>query len=101
MSVRCREGSGGLVLLEDGLGGDQDVDLVTDEEAPAVHRDVEVNAPLLARDRGRALEPGARATPRGRLGPEELDVQGDRLGDALDGQVAGDQQALATVLDPG
>src|SRR3954452_21814090 len=100
MSVRCREGSGGLVLLEDGLGGDQDVDLVADEEASAVHWDVEVNAPLLAGDGRRALETRTRSTPWVGRGAEELDVQGDRLGDALDGQVAGDKQALATVVNP-
>src|SRR3954471_977794 len=93
--------SGGLVLLEDGLHGDQDVDLVADEKASAVHRDVEVDAPLLAGDRRGALEARAGAAPRVGLDAEELDVQGDRLGDALDGQVTGHEQALAAVLDAG
>ena len=38
MSVRVlRSGGRGLVLLEDGLDGDGDVDLVADQEPAAVH----------------------------------------------------------------
>src|SRR4051794_7327160 len=93
--------SGGLVLLEDGLHGDQEVDLVADQEASTVHRDVEVDAPLLAGDGRGALEAGAGAAPRVGLDAEELDVQGDRLGDALDGEVTGHEEPLAAVLDDG
>ena len=89
----------GLVLLQDGLDGDGDVDLVADQQAAAVQRDVEVDAEVLAGDGRGALEADAGAAPRVAVGAEDLDVEGDRLGDALDGQVAGDEQALAAALD--
>src|SRR3954468_24833069 len=103
---RCRAAggevaSGGLLLLKHGLRGDDHVDLVADEQTATVHRDVEVDTPLLAGDLGGALETGAGAAPRVGLHAEELDVERDGLGDALDGQVAGNQQTLAAVDDVG
>jgi hypothetical protein len=61
---------------------------VADEELAAVERDVEVDAEVLAGDLGGGLEAETRAAPRVGAGAEELDVELDRTGDALDGQVA-------------
>ena len=73
-------------------GGDLELedDLLADEDAAGFERGVPVDAPVLAVDRGGALEADALVAVGIDGGAGVLEVDGDRLGDALDGQVAGD-----------
>src|SRR3954468_8235154 len=84
-----------------GLDLELDGDLVTDDDAAAVHRHVDVHAELLAGDVGLAGEAGAGAAVGVRTEPVELQVQHDGLGDALDGQVALDLPVLTVVAHRG
>src|SRR5690348_7341486 len=79
------DGSG----LKHSLDLEVDLHLVAHEELAAVERDVEVDPEVLAVDLGGRLEADALAAPRVGLDTEEVDVELDRLGDTLDGQVAG------------
>src|SRR3954469_22254552 len=69
------------------LHGEVDGHLVADEDLAAVERDVEVHAPVLAVDHGGGLEADALVAPRVLAGTEVLDLELDRLGDALDRQL--------------
>src|SRR5581483_10147781 len=84
-----------------GLDLEGDVHRVADEELAAVERDVEVHTELLAGDLGRRLEADALAAPRVGLDAEVLDVELDRLGDALDRQLAGRLLAVEAGRDEG
>src|SRR4051812_1430959 len=85
------QGSG---LLAHGLHGEVDVHLVPDEDAATVERDVEVHAEVLAVDDAVGLEAETLAAPRVLADAEELDLELDRAGDALEGQVADDGDAV-------
>src|SRR6185369_12905819 len=86
--------SGGL----DGGDVELDLDLVANEDAAPVERDVEGEAEVLAADGGPACEAGAVVAPRVLLAALELQGQVDRAGDVLDGQVAA-HDVLVAVLD--
>src|SRR3954465_797799 len=73
---------------EHGLDLELDGDLVADDDAAAVHRHVDVDAVGLAGDLGLGGEACARAAVGVRTEAVELQLQGDRLGDALDREVA-------------
>ena len=88
-------------LLKDCLDGEDDGDLVADDDGLADRRQVEVDAPLLAADGGVALERDAGAAPRVAAGAEVLELELDRLGDLADGQVAGSDQAAVVLLEAG
>src|SRR6266545_4821717 len=96
-----RAGAHGASGLKGGLHVEVDVDLVAEQQLAAVERDVEVDAPLLAADAGGGLETGDGLAVRVLLDTEQLDVQLDRLGDVLDGQVAGDDPRVAVLPDTG
>src|SRR6478752_7403387 len=78
-----------------GLDGERDLDLVADEELAALERLVPLDAEVLPVDRGGRLGAQLGLAPRVGLDAEELRGQVDRLGDAVDGQVAGDHVAVA------
>ena len=77
------------------LGGERrldvelDGDLLTDEHAAALEDGVVLEAPVLAVDRRRGGEPGARVAPRVGADAAELELERDRPRDAADRQVAG------------
>src|SRR5439155_21576857 len=85
---RGREGSGSSVLDR----GDLELqrDLVADQDAAALERGVPGDAVVLAVDRDRALEADALVAERVLGRAFELERDRDRVGHALDGQVAGD-----------
>src|SRR5206468_10414193 len=80
----CCESGG----AEHGLDLELDGDLVTDDDAAAVHRHLDVDAELVAVDLGLGGEAGARAAEGVRAEAVELKVEDDRAGDALDRQLA-------------
>src|SRR6478609_11381872 len=88
-------GSGGA---EHGLDLELDGDLVADDDAAAVHRHVDVDAEGLAGDLGLGREAGARAAVGVRTEAVELQLEGDGLGDALDGEVASTVQSAPSVF---
>src|SRR5206468_13091619 len=75
-------------LAEDGLDLELDGDLVTDDDAAAVHRHLDVDTEVVAVDLGPGGEAGARAAEGVGAEAVELQVQDDRAGDALDRQLA-------------
>ena len=77
-----------------------ELDLLGDEDAAGLERGVPGQAPVLAVEGGRALEADAQVAEGvlGRAGLLEGD--GDGLGDALDGQVAGDRPVVAVAGRP-
>src|SRR4029078_13124274 len=80
---------------------DLELDLVRDQEAAGLERGVPGQAPLLAVQGGAALEAEAGVAERGLGGAGQLEVDRDRLGDVLDGQVAGDGPVVAVAGDLG
>src|SRR5580658_123882 len=91
-----------LVRMTDGDRGELQRYLVADQGAAALQHGVPADAPVPAVDGRRALEAG----PEGALlvvsGAGQLEVHGDRLGRAADGQVAGEPEAgLAELLGSG
>src|SRR3954454_1666908 len=68
-------------------------DLVADQDAAGLQRGVPGDAVVLAVDAHRALEPGAQVAERVGREALELERDGNRLTDALDGQVAGELEA--------
>ena len=91
--------SGGLDRGDLELEGD----LVADQHAAGLERGVPVDAVVLAVDRRREPSKPTRWLPNGSVARAlELEGDADRLGDALDGQVAGDLEAgRAGLLDAG
>src|SRR3954451_6103647 len=85
---RAREGSG---VAENGLDLELDGDLVTADDAAAVHRHLDVDAELVAVDLGLGREAGAVAAVGVRAEAVQLEGQGDRTGVALEGQLAVDE----------
>src|SRR3954469_15857643 len=96
--VARRHDSGGA---EHGLDLELDGDLVADDDAAAVHRHVDVDPVGLAGDLGLGGEGGARAAVGVRAEAVELQLEGDGLGDALDGEVALDGPVGAVSADAG
>src|SRR4051794_14969966 len=98
-------GSVGPVRFGSGVLDRRDVelelDLVRDEDATGLEGGVPADAPVLAVDGRGALEPGADVAEGVLRGAGGLEDDGDRLGDALDGQVAGDGPVVAVALDAG
>src|SRR4051794_21740637 len=92
---------GGLVGLVDGLNGDDDVDLVADHQLVALERDVEVDAPLLARQLSAALEPDTAVAPRVGGDAEVVQLEVDGLRDVLDRQAATGDEVAVLVDDLG
>src|SRR6195952_4384977 len=90
----CSSSCLGSGLLEHGLHGEVDVHLVADEDPAAVERDVEVHAEVLAVDDAVGLEAETLAAPRVLADAQELDLELDGLGDALEGEVADDGGAV-------
>src|SRR3954451_22363821 len=72
----------------DGLDLEVNVDVVAEQRLVATERDVELDAVLLAADRGGGAEADTRATPGVGVGAVELHVQRDRTGDLADGERA-------------
>jgi hypothetical protein len=85
--------------LEDELHVEVDRHVVAEREATGLERSVPVHAELGAVDLGRGL--GAELDLAVAVGREaaELGLEDDRLGDATQGQVAGDVQVVALGLD--
>src|SRR3954462_13867216 len=75
-------------VAENGLDLELDGDLVTDDDAAAVHRHLDVDAELVAVDLGLGREAGAEAAVGVRAEAVELQVQDDGLGGALDRELA-------------
>src|SRR5690606_9489209 len=84
-------GSGPLlvVLLQDGGHLELEGDLLAHEHATGLERRVPGEAPVLAVDDHAALEPEAGVAEGVDGGARVLEVEGDRAGRALDGEVAG------------
>src|SRR3546814_14733260 len=95
-----RWGSAGVVAAD---GGDLELegDLLADEHAAGFEGGVPVDAPVLAVDLGGALEADAGVVVRVDGAAAVLEVDGDGLGDALDGQVTGDPVLGVAGLLPG
>src|SRR4051794_2058138 len=87
-----------LFLLLDGGDLELEDDLLADEDAAGLEGGVPADAPVLAVDRHVALEAHAAVAPRVDGGSGVLEVEGDRLGDALDAQIAGDPEGLGVGL---
>ena len=79
---------GGSGLLGE-LDVDDELDLLGDQDAALFEVGVPGQAPVGAVELAGGLEAGLVVAPRVGGDAGELDVEGDRLGDALDGQVAG------------
>src|SRR3954462_4255430 len=88
-------------VAENGLDLELDGDLVTDDDAAAVHRHLDVDAELVAVDLRLGGEAGARAAVGVRAEAVELEVQDDGPRDALDGQLALDGPVGAVGLHRG
>src|SRR5215467_309367 len=86
-------GSGRLV--EDGLGLDVDGDLVADHDAAALDGRVPADAEVVPVDDAGGGEARPRAAPRVGGEAAQLDLEGERLGDAADGQLAVDLEVVA------
>src|SRR6478735_10306655 len=96
-----RGGEGGGVVaavVGSGLLGELDVDdeldLLGDQDAALFQAGVPGQAPVGAVELAGGLEGGLVVAPGVGGDAVELDVEGDRLGDALDGQVAGEGVAV-------
>src|SRR3954468_14477929 len=85
---RVRNGSG---LAKNGLDLELDGDLVTDDDAAAVHRHLDVDAEVVAVDLGLGREAGAVAAVGVGAEAVRLERQRDRPGDALEGQLPVDE----------
>src|SRR6478735_11494085 len=96
---RVGEG-GGLVAAVEGSGllgeldVDDELDLLGDQDAALFEVGVPGQAPVGAVELAGGLEGGLVVAPGVGGDAVELDVEGDRLGDALDGQVAGEGVAV-------
>src|SRR6266566_7084656 len=90
-----------LLLVEYCLGLDVDGDLVADDDAAALDRGVPADPEVVPVDDGGRAEAQASATPRVVPETADLDLQGDRLGDAADREVAVDQEVIAVRPDAG
>ncbi|GEM_PF-3939829 len=77
---------------------DYDVNLFSDEDATAVERSLKINAEVLAVELGRSFETQAGVAVLILLNSENLDIESDRLGYTLDGDVAGNS-ALGAIAD--
>src|SRR4051812_12757165 len=97
VSCGARRASG----LLDGRDVELEADLVGDEHAAGLERGVEGDAPVLAVDRGGALEAGADVAERVLGEAGELEGHGDRLGGVADREVTGDREGVAVLLDRG
>lgn len=64
-------------------------DLVADEDSAGLNRGVVFNAEVGAINRGSSLEPNAGLAPRVLGRAKDVDIQGDRLGNAVDSQISG------------
>src|SRR5687768_13853813 len=83
--VHHREPSGRHLLL-DGRHLDLDVDLVADEHAAGLQWSIPCDAPILAVQRARSLEPRANVAEGVDRHAREHEVDGDDAGRALDGE---------------
>src|SRR3954449_13624856 len=77
----------GVVGSADGRNLELQRDLLADEHAPGLQRRVPGHAEVLAVDRGPALESDAMVAERVDGGAGVVEIDRDRLGDALDGEV--------------
>src|SRR5438067_11568138 len=82
-------------LLAYELDVELDGDVLADEEPAGLEGGVPGEAEVLAVDGGGGREPGAGAAPRIGRDAVELDVEGHRLGHAVDGEVAVERPAGA------
>src|SRR5262245_56872369 len=82
-------------LLQYSLDLQVDGHLVADDEPVAIERDVEVDAELLAADLALRLETDAGAAPRVGTDAEELELQLERPGHVLDGELTGHDVVVA------
>src|SRR6187402_2676810 len=78
-----------------------ELDLLGDEDAAGLERGVPGQAPVLAVDAGAALEADAQVAERVAGRAVGLELDRDRLGLALDREVAGDDPVVAVALDLG
>src|SRR3954451_5019639 len=79
-----------------------ELDLLADEDAALVEREVPGQVPVATVDRRFALEADAEAAPRVHRGASELPVDGDRVGLAVDGEVADQgEDVVVDLLDLG
>src|SRR4051812_34734210 len=89
------------LLLRALHGGDVELelDLLADEDAALVEADVPLQAPVAAVDRRLALEAGPEVVPRVDRGAGELPRDRDRVGDAVDREVADQRVDVAVLVD--
>ncbi len=97
--VRSVGGCGSGLLGE--LDVDDELDLLGDQDAALFEVGVPGQAPVGAVELAGGLEGGLVVAPGVGGDAVELDVEGDRLGDALDGQVAGEGVAVVGGADEG
>src|SRR6478735_8938189 len=90
-----------LASLGDGGDVELELDLVRHQQAAGLERGVPGQAPVLAVEDGLALEADAEVAERVAGGAVLLELDRDRLGDVLDGQVAGDGPVAAVAGDVG
>src|SRR5690606_39851537 len=88
-------------VLLDGLDLEAQLDVVADQEAAALERDVPGQAEVLAGDLAGGGEAGAEHAVGAVGRAVVLDGQLDRAGDAVDRQVAQQRELLALALDAG
>src|SRR5688500_12903608 len=79
-----------LLVLLDGLDVELDLDLVADQEATRLQRDVPGQSEVLPVDRRGRLEADDLLAPGVHALADELRVEHDRTGDAADRQLAAD-----------
>ncbi len=84
-----RSGQLSAIVWRYRLDGDHDVDLVADHQLVALERDVEVDAPLLARQGRGALEADAAVAPRVDADAEVVELEVDRLAGVFDREGGG------------
>src|SRR5215216_2946561 len=88
-------------VLLDGLDLELEADLLAHQDTAALERGVPGEAEVLAVDLGAGREAGPAAAPRVGRPTVVLDVESDRPGDAVDGQVAGEREVTGRApLDP-
>src|SRR3954452_19778200 len=85
-SSPCHAGRGELGAL-DRRDVELELDLLADEDAALVEADVPLEAPVAAVDGRLALEAGPEVAPRVVGGAGDLEVDRDRVGATVDGQV--------------
>src|SRR3954471_6838426 len=89
-------------LLLDPFGVDDELDLVADDNAAGLEREVPLEAPLFAAHFGLGAEADAGVAPRGSLRSEVLTLERDRAGHAADSEITvQDEFAVAVVFDVG